>query len=403
MISILYFFSLYLPFLVFPLSTYEPFELPKVVVLIFISTFLTLLYKPSIVYYRNNKIKHNLIRTLILSQVIVHGTGVIFGINPLQSLWGQYYRYQGFITQLALCSIFLLVSNGVTYKIDYLKLFRYIALSALGISVLVIVQSVAYHVFHTSIYVFLGRMTATLGNPNFTGSYLVMCFPFVYHLLHSKPKNVVLATFLFGIAILLTQSRGSVAVFLTIIVLMSFGTNKSFLIMLVSIIFGIVLIFGLLYRQPSSFDTRYLIWEKGIEALMQRPILGWGLENYEEAFTSTLSDKPYDYNLKDIRVDKAHNEFLEIGVASGTVGLVVYLLLLAGSLQVFWRRRKYPLVRMSLISLVAFILLSSVNVISITLYYLFYVILGYAAYLLDHNETHKVTDVVLGSGVTIGE
>lgn len=316
---------------------------------------------------------------------------MILGINPLQSLWGQYYRYQGFVTQLALCSIVLLVGNGVAYKLNFGKLFRYIALSALGISILVIVQSLAYYLLHISLFVFLGRMTATLGNPNFTGSYLVMCFPFVYLLFHSKPRNMILITVLVGNAIILTQSRGSVVVFLTILVLLSFGSRKSFLIFLISIVFGILLVFGLLYRESSSFDNRYLIWQKGVEAFFQRPVIGWGLENFEIAFKSTLSNKAYDSDLREIRVDKAHNEFLETGVATGSVGLLVYILLLIVSLQVFWRKREYPQAKASLMALVAFILLSSINVVSITLYYLFYVILGYAMSILKYeNKSNKI-------------
>ncbi|MBP9814632.1 O-antigen ligase family protein [Candidatus Woesebacteria bacterium] len=227
-------------------------------------------------------------------------------------------------------------------------------------------------------------MTATLGNPNFTGAYLTMCFPFAYLLLGSKSVTKAVIIFLFGIAILLTQSRGSMGVFLFIVVLMALPYRHFPLVLFGSITIGAVLIFGILYRQPSLFDNRLLIWQRGIEAFRQKPIFGWGLENFDAAFQSTLSNKPYDYDLREIRVDKAHNEFIEVAVASGIFSLITYISLLIVSLRTLLRRRDQLLVRMSLFSFVAFIFLSSVNVVSISAYYVFYIILGYASHTHDN-------------------
>lgn len=121
-------------------------------------------------------------------------------------------------------------------------------------------------------------------------------------------------------------------------------------------------------RQASSFDSRNIIWAKGIEAGSTKPILGWGLENFELAFKSTL--KPAEFDLKNIRVDKAHNEFLEIFVNSGAVGLTLYIGLVILALI----RLRYN--HQVMLGLIGYLIVASLNVVNINEYLFFYLALG---------------------------
>lgn len=62
------------------------------------------------------------------------------------------------------------------------------------------------------------------------------------------------------------------------------------------------------------------------------------MEQFEKAFVSVLA--PSDFNLKNIRVDKAHNELLEIGVAEGVLGVASWLTIVTVSARTFWQKRK---------------------------------------------------------------
>jgi O-antigen ligase len=79
-------------------------------------------------------------------------------------------------------------------------------------------------------------------------------------------------------------------------------------------------------RTPSSFDRRSIIWEKAWHAFLQRPFTGWGIENFNTALQANV--RPEEIHLTHIRVDKAHNELLEILVAGGFMSFTFYIFLL---------------------------------------------------------------------------
>jgi len=82
-------------------------------------------------------------------------------------------------------------------------------------------------------------------------------------------------------------------------------------------------------------EARFSTWKVSIEAIKERPILGWGLENFSIAF-----DKHYDPHLpglSNIWWDRAHNFILDIAVTAGIPALIIYLSLFAA---LFWQLQK---------------------------------------------------------------
>ena len=74
-------------------------------------------------------------------------------------------------------------------------------------------------------------------------------------------------------------------------------------------------------------DTRISAWQIGLNALKDRPILGYGPENFSIAF-----DGHYDPDLlkfgKLYWWDRAHNVFLETAINAGILGLAIYVFLI---------------------------------------------------------------------------
>ena len=85
-----------------------------------------------------------------------------------------------------------------------------------------------------------------------------------------------------------------------------------------------------------------------------------------------------DFDLYHIRVDKAHNEILEYGVAAGIPALIVYLFLIINCFRVFWKDKNDQWSWINLSALTVYIVLSQLNVLNITEYIFFYFILAVA-------------------------
>lgn len=83
-------------------------------------------------------------------------------------------------------------------------------------------------------------------------------------------------------------------------------------------------------------STRLLNWRIALRAARERPFFGWGHENYRDAFDRHFDPKLLKYSVYETVSDKPHNALLEILVASGIVGLLLYLFLIAA-----WAQRTY--------------------------------------------------------------
>ena len=77
----------------------------------------------------------------------------------------------------------------------------------------------------------------------------------------------------------------------------------------------------------SSFKSRVESISAGFSAFAEKPILGWGPENYTVAFD--LHTSPAYYEHASAYLDKAHNKILEELVTKGALGLLAYLALWA--------------------------------------------------------------------------
>lgn len=77
----------------------------------------------------------------------------------------------------------------------------------------------------------------------------------------------------------------------------------------------------------QSTAARPLVWEMSEKAIKQRPLLGFGADNFERVF-----EKNYDNRLlqdeygKEAWFDRAHNIFIDQAVDNGILGLILYIL-----------------------------------------------------------------------------
>ncbi|HTR18364.1 MAG TPA: O-antigen ligase family protein [Candidatus Paceibacterota bacterium] len=125
----------------------------------------------------------------------------------------------------------------------------------------------------------------------------------------------------------------------------------------------------------SRFTNMSIAW-KGIE---ERPILGWGQEDYAIVF-----DKYYDPRMyaDEPWFDRVHNIVFDWWVAGGTLGLLAYLSVLFAYLWVLWRSRAFTIIERSILTgLLAGYFVHNLTVFdNITSYILFGTVLAYIVY-----------------------
>ncbi len=114
-----------------------------------------------------------------------------------------------------------------------------------------------------------------------------------------------------------------------------------------------------LYLAQSS-GARPIVWEASHKAISDRPLLGWGPENFEIAYeqhydTSVLEEK----NGGEAWFDRAHNVFIDQAVDTGYIGVsaftLLYLVILGSLLYVILKARIYTDQLLGVILMVYFV------------------------------------------------
>lgn len=208
------------------------------------------------------------------------------------------------------------------------------------------------------------RLFSTFGNPNYLAGYLTGVLPLGVLLYFSEKRWKVLYLTLVAVlytSLLMTNTRGAwVALFFSsilaiILILIFLGreffrTRKFSIILLVVVFIFITLVFS--FPNPlnfkrvnvvergistlnftSSASQRLLIWQVAGELIRERPILGWGVGtfglHYPEAQGIFLSRKEGRFYIpRANRSIHAHNDYLELWMETGLVGLFIFFWIL---------------------------------------------------------------------------
>jgi O-antigen ligase len=279
------------------------------------------------------------------------------GIDPAFSFWSNFERGEGGFQMLHYFIFFALLVLVFKEEKDWRRFF----LILLGVTILMIFYGIAAAL---NIRGFLGpgicdRFSGTLGNPAFLGTYLIFSLFYAGYLLVKEEKKnkkylwlgllVFLCFFL-----LLTQTRGAfmglgvgliAGLFYLTIILPSGGLRKIvfglgiFLILFAVLIIGFrpanlnpipfcksaSRLFEISIYDPSS-QPRLWTWGSAIKGFKERPIFGWGPENFPVVFDKYFDPRHYVPGANsETWFDRAHSIFLDYLVATGILGLLSYL------------------------------------------------------------------------------
>lgn len=272
----------------------------------------------------------------------------IFGVNPYKSFWSNYERMEGLVLHLHLLTYFLMLISVFRSKKDWFIFFH------ISIFVSLIVAGYAYFENFGFIKTLSGgRVFSTIGNPIYLAAYLLIHFfilAFYYFQSQSpKLKAVYGLIFLFELPVFFfTETRGAFLGFLAglgLIFFLKFLEAKSFkaktafasflvvalLVPLLLVLFqgsGFIKSHKLLNRFASisilekTVQARLMIWDMSLKSWTQRPVFGWGQDNFISAFAKNYNPRLYG---NEPWFDRTHNTPLQWLAEAGALGFLAYL------------------------------------------------------------------------------
>jgi tetratricopeptide (TPR) repeat protein len=90
-------------------------------------------------------------------------------------------------------------------------------------------------------------------------------------------------------------------------------------------------------------ESRFLAWKAALDGIIDRPLLGWGPENYRNVFDLHAPTNLFSRYESEYWFDRAHNQILDVGTTTGLLGLGTYVgfyILVFGFLISHWFRTR---------------------------------------------------------------
>ncbi len=291
------------------------------------------------------------------------------GVSPYRSLWGNIERGEGllFISHLIVYS-FILTQFFKTKRAWY-NFFSFSILTSLLVGFYGLAQQ--YH-FNWAIKNSSGaRWSSTLGNAAYLGAYALGHFWLAVSLFTQRPKIYwkifyVFAALFNAWLVFASETRGAMLALIFSVILfllyLIFSSTLRYLKLTTST--GLLVILFVLFL---AFSNPQQVWVKKFAPLWRlttinlnditiqsrlyaldsswhgwrdRFLFGYGWENYEVVFNKYFHPEIYRDNGSQIWFDRAHNTILDVAIASGLIGLLVYLSIYFNAFIILWRRKK---------------------------------------------------------------
>lgn len=133
-----------------------------------------------------------------------------------------------------------------------------------------------------------------------------------------------------------------ISIFLYLIFYLFLSSKKNLKNIGISLIFLSTITFGLVWNNfmtpdtklheafvSSATGTRFIFWDNASRAIQDRPVLGYGLENYGLVFQKYFNPEILNkQNSIEGWTDKAHNIYFDMGVYGGYPAIILYSILL---------------------------------------------------------------------------
>ena len=347
---------------IFP--TYNIFELSKFSVFKILTCLLLFLTITKLIFFKNTL--SFLKKQILIPLIFVFGLGlsILASINPVQSFFGSYDRQSGYLSYLFYFLWLVLLVFNLKTTDNHLS--RTDGEDKLPGKIKRVIQVAVFSGFLVSLYGVLQilgidflswpedplltrRTLATFGQPNFLASWLLLVIPLSAYLFYKNKKFLLkffylLVTLVQLACLFFTSSRGGlvalgltgllfigyVLIFAKLKKINKFFISLALLLLIISSLWGLNIFFpgrfsSLVDFQGGSLAARLNFYQAATDAIIKKPVFGYGLENSGEVFISYYQPDWGVYGDVGATTDKAHNLLLDITLATGFFGLALFV------------------------------------------------------------------------------
>lgn len=296
---------------------------------------------------------------LVLWMVIANS----LALNAHKAFWSNFERMDGWM-MLVHVFIFFVVASAV---LSADGLWRRWWLAFIGVSAVVSLYGAGQMLGMFAIHQSADRIDATLGNAEYLAGYLIFAIAVtLWQAFETRTRDMSWLRYalfvLAGLQLVVLFATGTRG---TLIGLIGAGFVGAVLWMLEAgkrgrqgaaavFILLVLIVGGLFVARDSSFvhnspnldrlastfslkqalGTRITIWHMAVQGIEQRPVTGWGQEGYNYIFNQYYEPSLYG---QEPWFDRAHDVFLDWGVAGGIPALLLFIALLLASAYSIYR------------------------------------------------------------------
>jgi len=305
----------------------------------------------------------------------------LFGVDREKSMWSNFERMEGFVGHIHFFAYFFVLTVMLRSLDEWRNMWKVfltanVLVVAYGFAQLLGAKGLlfsnmfptagAWFSSHFAIHQSSTRIDATIGNSAYFGVFCLV-YIFIAALLWSQsnsPKKqwiypALIIVNIFGV--LFSGTRGSmiglaVGGFITLGLIAWNKRGKSLNYFIAASVVGLIALSSIFVFKEASFvkgnsvlariatispnditgASRLSMWKISYAAWKERPILGYGQDNFSYIFArkfipdSMCNLEPW--------YDRSHNVFFDWLVAAGALGLITYLSLYGVTLWFMWRR-----------------------------------------------------------------
>jgi len=352
------------PFLVFIVSSsmFFPFITGKNFSFRIIVEIMTALWLILLLFDAKYKPRKNWVLVMLAIFVGVVALSSVFGENFYRSFWSNYERMEGLITYLHLLAFFLVLAGTMKTERVWNRLFNTTLFASAIVAFYGVFQLFGILKTHQG-----NRLDATLGNASYLAVYMVfhifLAMALFYRVQDYRKWIYFFIIILESFVLYHTATRGAIlgiigSLFISWILIAILSSSKKSKLAHISLLAGMVIIIaGFLFLSKSDFvknsqvlnrfagisltetttESRLTIWKMSWAGFKEKPIFGWGQENFNLVFNKYY--EPILYK-QEPWFDRAHNVFFDRLTTNGIFGLLSYVGLLGAALYYLWAKRK---------------------------------------------------------------
>ncbi len=297
--------------------------------------------------------KFNLLTGALVLFTFVLTISSLLGADPSYSFWSKYERVTGLLMWLHLLAFFV-VTSSVFIKKDWYKIFGVSIFVTVLVGLAGLAARAGWDIFSS-----LSRDGSTLGNSSFLATYLLFNAFLAFYLFSQKKFKIysIIAFSIIVLALFLSTGRASTISFLGgafLLSLLWLAFTRQGKQRLAGVILLTVFVLGslgtvFLFTQSGSFvqqkfmevsgRDRLIVWGIAWQGLMERPLLGWGPENFDIVFSKHFEPCLFLPECgAEIWFDRAHNAVFDTLAASGIIGFLSYLSIFLAVFYGLWRK-----------------------------------------------------------------